>query len=99
MYISVEIKFLIAHTVNTYTVPIRQWTNELYRNQSKLLSSKKIAMKRDFAAGVYMSEARNPIHPPYTLYMYVYTSILIHTQGRGEAGEELNQRDGERGNS
>jgi hypothetical protein len=42
----------------------------------------------DFAAGVYLSEAQNPMHPPYPL-------VLIHT---GKGGE-LNQREGERENS
>jgi hypothetical protein len=39
----------------------------------------------DFAAGVYLSEAQNPITPPHTLNMYVYTvycRVLINT-GRG----------------
>ncbi len=33
-------------------------------------SSKKIGLERDFAAGVYLSEAQVPIptSPPYTLY-------------------------------
>jgi hypothetical protein len=33
---------------------------KLYRNQSKMLSSKKIDLKRDFAAGVYLSETPFP---------------------------------------
>ncbi len=46
-------------------------------------------MYRDIAAGVYLSEAQNPIPvPPYTCTVYV-------TQGKGE-GLELNQREGER---
>ena len=52
-----------------------------------MLLPNKIDLFRDFAAGVYLSEAQNPIPspPPYTLYIYVYTlySILIHT-GKGE---------------
>jgi hypothetical protein len=51
----------------------------------------------DFAAGVYLSEAQNPIPPlSYTLYMCIIQcipySILIHT-GKGGWGE-LNQRKG-----
>ncbi len=38
----------------------------------------------DFAAGVYLSEARNPIHP-LTHCIRVY-SILIHTR-KGRRGE------------
>ncbi len=54
-------------------------------------------MYRDFAAGVYLSEAQDPIPlPPYTLYTCIH-SILIDT-GKGGEGGELNQRDGERGN-
>ncbi len=54
-------------------------------------SSKKIYM--DFAAGIYLSEAQNPIPPPlHTVYVYTVYSILIHT-GKG-GGEELNQREG-----
>jgi hypothetical protein len=40
--------------------------------------------KRDFAAGVYMSDAQNPIPPPLTHSIRVY-SILIHI-GKGERG-------------
>jgi hypothetical protein len=50
-------------------------------------SSKKIYLYRDFAAGVYLSEAQNPIPSPlHTIRVY---SILIHTGGGG-----LNQREG-----
>ncbi len=50
--------------------------------QCKMLSSKKIKkidLQKDFAAGVYLSEAQNPIPPPlltvfvYTLYLLIYT--------------------------
>ncbi len=54
-------------------------------------SSKKIDMYRDFAAGVYLSEALFPpmtAHPPtppqHTVYVY---TVHLFTQGRGE--EEL----------
>jgi hypothetical protein len=53
-------------------------------------SFKNIDMSRDFAAGVYLSQAQNPI-PPLTHYIRVY-SILIQTgkggRGGGEVGEE-----------
>jgi hypothetical protein len=55
-----------------------------------MLSSKKIDLLRDFAAGVYLFEAQNTI-PPYTLCIHVY-SILIH-KGKGEGGE-LKQKKG-----
>jgi hypothetical protein len=48
-------------------------------------SSKKIDLKRDFAAAVYLSEAQNliPIH-----------GILIHTgKGQRREGGRLNQRE------
>ncbi len=48
-------------------------------------SSKIIDLKRYFAAGVYLSEAKNPIPPPpLTNCIRVY-SILIHT-GKGGGG-------------
>jgi hypothetical protein len=43
-------------------------------------SSKKIDLKRDFVAGVYLSEAQNPIPPTHCKRVY---SIPIHT-GKGE---------------
>jgi hypothetical protein len=46
-------------------------------------SSKKIDLRRDFAAGVYLSEAQNPLSPPHTLY--TVNSKLIHT-GKGRGG-------------
>jgi hypothetical protein len=46
-----------------------------------MMSSKKIHLYRDFAAGVYLSEAKNPT-PPYTLY----TCILYTYSHRGGGG-------------
>ncbi len=49
----------------------------------------------DFAAGVYTSEAQNP--KPHPLHsVYVYTSILIHTE---KGGGRADPREGERGNT
>ncbi len=60
-------------------------------------SSKKIDLYRDFAAGVYLSEAPNPITPPlYTLYTCIM--LQIH-KGKGGRRGDLNQREGERGNT
>jgi hypothetical protein len=42
-------------------------------------SFKKIDLQRDFATGVYLSEAQNPI-PPLTHCIRV-CSVLIHTGG------------------
>jgi hypothetical protein len=53
-------------------------------------SSKNINLQRDFATGVYLSEAQNHITPPYTLYtciQYTYS----HREGEGEAGR-VNQK-------
>jgi hypothetical protein len=49
----------------------------------------------DFAAGVYLSVAQNPIPPPYTL-----NTRIQYTNSHREGGEValLNQREGERGN-
>ncbi len=46
-------------------------------------SSKKGDLQRDLAAGVYQSDAQNPIPPTHC--------ILIHT-GKVRGGGELNQR-------
>jgi hypothetical protein len=51
----------------------------------------------DFAAGVYLVEAQNPISPPAVTHCICVYSLLIHT-GKGGGGE-LNQREGERENS
>jgi hypothetical protein len=44
----------------------------------------------DFGAGVYLSEAQNPIPPLYNVYVYPLYSILIHT---GKGAKEINQRE------
>jgi hypothetical protein len=54
-------------------------------------SSKKMDLQKEFAAGVYLSEAQSPIPPPPVHTVYVYT-VLLFTQGRGEK-ESLNQRE------
>jgi hypothetical protein len=46
-------------------------------------SSKKIDRQRDFAAGVYLSEAQNHIPPSHTVYC-----IHVFKQGRGRGGGE-----------
>ena len=51
---------------------------------------KKMTGKRDFAAGVYLSEALNPIPPPSLHTLHVY-KVHLFTQRIGEGGE-LNQR-------
>jgi len=64
-------------------------------------SSKQIDLQRNFAAGVHLSEVQNPPPPPPTHWIRVYTihyTVYLFTQGRGIGGE-LNQREGERGNS
>jgi hypothetical protein len=70
--------------------PVNLWLHRrnirLIEGSAKCRHLKKLACKRDFAAGVYLSETQNPPPPP-TLYLF--------TQGRG--GGELNQRDGVRG--
>jgi hypothetical protein len=54
-----------------------------------MLSSKKIDLEGDFAAGVYLSAVQNPIPPSHTHCIRVYR-IVTQT---GKA-VELNQRDG-----
>jgi hypothetical protein len=46
----------------------------------------------DFAAGVYLSEAQNPILNPLPLHtLYVYT-VYLFTQGEGGGGVEPERR-------
>jgi hypothetical protein len=54
----------------------------------------KFVLQRDFAAGVYLSEAQNPIPGPLHKHCIRVYSMIIHMGGGGE----LNQREGERGN-
>ncbi len=73
--------------------------DKTHRRKCKMSSSKKRWPVRDFAAGVYLSEAQNLLPPPlYTLYTCTYSIVYLFTQGRGEGGE-LNKREGLRGNS
>ena len=61
-------------------------------------SSKIIDLYRDFAAGVYVCVAWNPIPLPPLHMVYVYT-VYLFTQGMvGDGGGE-GEREGERGNS
>jgi hypothetical protein len=49
-------------------------------------SSKRIYLKRDFASGVYLSEAQNPIPHNHTMYTCIlYTSS--HREVDGGEGE------------
>jgi hypothetical protein len=66
-------------------------------------SPKKIDLKRDFAAGVYLSEVQNPITPllPFTHCIRVFRIQFLFpcTGDGGGGGRELNQRKGDRANS
>jgi hypothetical protein len=53
-------------------------------------SSKKLCCKEYFAAGVYLTEAQNPISPT----VYVYT-VYLFTQGSRERGRVEPERRGE----
>jgi hypothetical protein len=53
-------------------------------------SSKKTDLYRDFAAGVYLSEARNTVPPqPCTLYTFIQ-----YTNSHRRGGESLTKREG-----
>jgi hypothetical protein len=56
-------------------------------------SKKYVHICRDFAAGVYLFEAQNPVHPPPFHTVDVYTVYLFNREG-GKGGE-LNQKEGE----
>jgi hypothetical protein len=49
------------------------------------MSSKTIVLLRDFSAGVYLSEAQNPMPPPPLTHCINVFSILLHT-GKGGGG-------------
>ncbi len=53
----------------------------------------------NMAAGVYLSEAQNPIPPPPPTQCILVYRILIYTGKGGGEGWRLNQREGYRGNS
>ncbi len=56
-------------------------------------SSEKIELQRDFTAGVYLSEAQNPIPPPLSHTVYVYTGYLFtHRREGGGGGESQPER-------
>jgi hypothetical protein len=62
-------------------------------------SSKQNDLKRDFAAGVYLSESQDPISPPpptHCKYTCIVYTVYLFTLGRGGGGE-FNQREGYRG--
>jgi hypothetical protein len=56
----------------------------LIEENAKCRRLKKLICKRDFAAGVYLSEAQSPIPPPlHTVYVY---TVDLSKQGMGEGG-------------
>ncbi len=63
-----------------------------------MLSSETIDMYRDFAAGVFLSEAQNPIPPPppliHCIRLYSIQYTYSHREGwGGGGGGEMNQRE------
>jgi hypothetical protein len=67
----------------SHNPPSTESKDKTHRRQCIMSSSKKFFLKRDFAAGVYLSNAQNSILPINCKREY---SILF-TQGRGEGGE------------
>jgi hypothetical protein len=60
------------------------------------MPTKKNYLYRDFAAGVYLSDAQNPVPSPPPANCYVY-SILIHTRKGRERVELQRRREGHQG--
>jgi hypothetical protein len=58
-------------------------------------SFKKTYLKRDFAAGGYLSEDQNPYPPPPPL---THHTCIHHTYSHRGMGGELNQKEGKSGN-
>jgi hypothetical protein len=79
-------------------MPVNLWLHrrkvKTHRRQCKKASSKKIGLLKDFAAGVYLSEAQNPIPPPPLTHCICVYSILLFTQGRRERGRVEPERRG-----
>jgi hypothetical protein len=82
-YVNAEEGGVATAAVHGVRAPCTEWTNKLYRQQStksKMLSSKKIDLQKDFAADVYLSEAlsqHTPPSPSHTL------SVFIVVTGKG----------------
>jgi hypothetical protein len=72
--------------VPVYTVHRRKI--RLIECNPKFCYLKKLPVKRDFAAGVYLSEAPSPPMTPYTPRYTLYACIL-HTYSHREGGGEL----------
>jgi hypothetical protein len=73
-----EVMFLFSAA---WLLRLQPWTNEQYRQQSKMSPSKKFTCKEALRQVYYLSEAPSP--PPDTLY----TCIQLFTQGRGGGGD------------
>jgi hypothetical protein len=59
-------------------------------------SYKKIHLQRDYAVGVYLSEAQNPIPPAlHTVHYTCIHTVYFLTQGRGGGGEPERRGEGE----
>jgi hypothetical protein len=65
-----------------YTLDGRNCKKRVIEDNAKCYHFKKIDLCRDFAAGIYLSEAQNPIYsPPLSHGIRV---VYLFTQGRGE---------------
>ena len=69
-----------------------------HRRQCKMTSSNNLTWKWTLRPDVYLSADQNPIPPPPSHTVHVYT-VYLFTQGREGRGEggELNQRERQRG--
>jgi len=54
-------------------------------------SSEKIDLYRDFATGVYLSEAPNPVPLPLSLHILAYSIHCTYSHREGGRGESWNK--------
>ncbi len=72
-----------------YTLTGNRRKIRLIVSNAKCRHLNEIDLKRDFAAGVYLSEAQNPIPPLHTVCVY---TVYLFTQGGGRVKPRRRER-------